>query len=296
MIARIALPFVACAGLALAVTTPLHADPWLPQPGDHTFELRASVFAADSYYDLSGDRHPLFQGGLREERSFTSYSEFGWKKNVSAFLEVPALSVTRRTGGAGFNETETGFGDVRFGLRRRLASSAALEVQWNAPMGYDRRLVPNLGEGRQSFVGTLELGSAIGRRGFIEVSGGYRYYLDKFAPTNQALAGGTLGLWLGSRLLAAGRYQGAFGAKSDGDYQALNGDAVPGTTNDQISVHLAGPMLVYRVDEHLDLIGGSLHTASAKNALHVDQFYVALAVKQTRLNRLQGLLGGTRQP
>jgi hypothetical protein len=298
MIARSAvssLLFVA----VLFASAPALADPWLPEPGDRHYELRASVFSADSYYDLTGARSPLYSGGLHEERGFVSYSEFGWKKNMSAFLEIPALSVTRRVGAPnGFNATETGFGDMRFGVRRRLASSAALEVQWLAPMGYNRALIPHLGEGRQSFVGSLELGTVLGRRGFLELSGGYRYYMDKDAPTDQTLAGATLGFWLGQKLLVAGRYRGSLGAKpgSEDKYAALSGDGIPGTTNAQITTHLSGPMLVYRVHDHLDLIGGSLHTAKSKNALHVDQVYVGVAVKQTRLNRLQGFLGGTRKP
>jgi len=298
MIARSAVCSLLFAAVLLAPALAL-ADPWLPEPGDRYYEMRASVFSADSYYDLTGARNPLFSGGLHEERGFVSYNEFGWKKNASVFLEIPALSVTRRIGApGGFNSTETGFGDMRFGIRRRLASNAALEVQWLAPMGYDRALNPHLGEGRQSFVGSLELGAALGARGFVELSGGYRYYKDKDAPTDQTLAGATLGFWLGQKLLVAGRYRGSFGAKpgKDDRYVSIAGDGIPGTTNAQITTHLSGPMLVYRVDDHLDLIGGSLHTASAKNALHVDQFYVGVAVKQTRLNRLQGFLGGTRRP
>jgi hypothetical protein len=41
---------------------------------------------------------------------------------------------------------------------------------------------------------------------------------------------------------------------------------------------------------------GSWSTAAGRNALHYDQVYVALTFKQTKLNRLQGFLGGTRAP
>ena len=40
----------------------------------------------------------------------------------------------------------------------------------------------------------------------------------------------------------------------------------------------------------------SLHTAIARNALHADRFYVGVAFKKTELDRLQGYLGGTKQP
>src|SRR5258706_14259626 len=100
MIARSAVSSLLFASVILASATAL-ADPWLPEPGDRYYELRASVFSADSYYDLTGNRSPLNAGGLHEERGFVSYSEFGWKKNMFALLEIPALSVTRRAGAPG---------------------------------------------------------------------------------------------------------------------------------------------------------------------------------------------------
>ena len=47
------------------------------------------------------------------------------------------------------------------------------------------------------------------------------------------------------------------------------------------------------MDEHLDVKAGSWHTALGENVLHVNQYYVAVVFKHTRLNRLQGFLGGT---
>ena len=92
-----------------------------------------------------------------------------------------------------------------------------------------------------------------------------------------------LGLWLTRSLLVGGRYSGTM--------TLSHGDLAPERT-----LHLAGPVLVWRVDDRLDLTAGSWSTAMAKNALHYDQVYVAVAFKQTRLNRLQGFLGGTKAP
>jgi hypothetical protein len=39
---------------------------------------------------------------------------------------------------------------------------------------------------------------------------------------------------------------------------------------------------------------GTLSTASGKNLYHFNQVWIALAFKQTQLNRLQGFLGSTR--
>ena len=74
------------------------------------------------------------------------------------------------------------------------------------------------------------------------------------------------------------------------------GDFVTENLSPERTLHLAGPVLVWRVDDRLDLTAGSWSTAMAKNALDYNQVYVAVAFKQTRLNRLQGFLGGTKAP
>jgi hypothetical protein len=56
------------------------------------------------------------------------------------------------------------------------------------------------------------------------------------------------------------------------------------------------PIVSLRVDERMDVFAGSYHTASAKDALHIDQIYVGLAVRQTKLDRTQGWLGGAPRP
>jgi hypothetical protein len=303
---------------AAALMATLHpafatAGAWMPAPGDHYSELRGSLFSADSYYDQFGFRHPLVGGGLHEDRALTSYNEFGWKKHVSFIFAIPAASVTRRTGNNAFNHTETGIGDLTFGLRAQVhggPTAVAFELDWNPPGGYKRslaprdkkgrslavtgdtalagipdvaELAPTLGAGQQDLTGTLNLGTHI-PHGFLELAGGYRYRDPNERLASQFLMNADIGFWLGPSLLAGGRYQGAI-ASGDGR-----------TASDKVTEHLAGPLLVYRVDNHLDLIAGSLHSASAKNALHMDQFYVGLTVKQTRLNRLQGFLGGKQAP
>ena len=301
----------------LLLASSASADPWLLAPGDHYNSLGGSYFSADSYHDLNGNRSSLSGGGLHEEKAIYSYNEYGWTKGRTFILGFPFQGVTRRAGSAAADggRTETGFGDLLVGVRFKIhdgPTALSLEGDWNPPMGYNRNLSPSIGEGASSLLGKLELGSPVGRHGFLELAGGYRSYLDKLAPTDQMVADATIGFWFGRSLLIAGRYDGHFGRPSADSigtdpvtrrpivtkhlWRVLPGDATPGTTSDQVTTHRAGPMLVYRVDDHLDLIAGSMHTASAKNALHVDQFYVAVAVKQTRLSRLQGLLGSAHNP
>ena len=46
----------------------------------------------------------------------------------------------------------------------------------------------------------------------------------------------------------------------------------------------------------LDVFAGSWHTPSGRNTLALDQYYAGLAWKSTKLNRLQGFLGGDARP
>ncbi|HTM57437.1 MAG TPA: transporter [Candidatus Udaeobacter sp.] len=299
--------------LLLLRAAPAACDPWLLAPGDHYSSIGGSYFSADSYHEFDGGRHSLWNGGLHEEKSLYSYNEFGWTKGRTFVIGFPFQGVTRRAGSpaADGGRTETGFGDLTVGIRFKIhdgPTALSLEGDWNPPLGYNRNLSPRIGDGLQSASGRLELGAPVASIGFLELEGGYRTYLDKVKPTDQMLAGATLGFWFRRSLLIAGRYEGRFGKESsDTTYRALvettpqgttwpSSDAVPGTTNDRVTTHLAGPMLLYRIDDHLDLIAGSMHTASAKNALHVDRFYVAVAVKQTKLGHLRGLAGGTSSP
>jgi len=61
-------------------------------------------------------------------------------------------------------------------------------------------------------------------------------------------------------------------------------------------LHRVGPLVLYRVDDRMDMFVATLHTASATNAIHTDAIYVGMSFKQTKLDRLQGFLGTMKQP
>jgi hypothetical protein len=295
---------------AIALPRLAMAGAWLLAPGEHYSIIGGSFFSSDSYYDSSGTRSALRGGGLHEEKSVFAYNEFGWTKGRTFILGLPFTSVTRRLGTPDdSSRTETGFGDLLVGVRWKLKGgpqALSLETDWIPPLGYNRNLSPRLGDGASSLLGKLAYGETLGHSGFFELEGGYRYYTEKLAPTGQMLAGATLAYWFGNSVMISGRYDGQFGASSsDTLYRALivktpdgrtwtNSDARPYTTNDQIMVQTVSPMLLYRVDDHLDLMVGSSHSFSAKNALHVDRVYVAVALRQTKLGPLQGFMGGRR--
>jgi len=303
MSARIALPTLIIAALAaFTLVPPAAAGPWGLAPGEWHANLETSTFTASTFH---ADGFRADTGLIVEERALRTVVEVGWKKRASLVFGLPLLSVTRRD--ARVQGTATGFQDVLIGVRYNLkngSSAAALELDWNGPSGYNRNLDSlgiRLGDGLQELSAQLQIGSALAGRGFIEGSLGYGYrYLgigkrDKgaFVPGDSASAkyvwsdrlhaSADVGIWLGSSWLAGGRYRGVM--------TLSNGALVP-----KSDVHLAGVVLLYRLDDRLDMFAGSWSTASGKHTLHYDQVYLGFAFHRTRLNRLQGFLGTTQAP
>ena len=228
-------------------------------------------------------------------------AEIGWKKHTAFLLSLPYVSNTFRFNDIPVWGNDTGLGNIGVGFRRQLLEGAtalgvspelalAVEADWQAPLGYNRHLTPGLGDGLQVLGASVHLGSAVGGRGFWQLSGGMdRRFLSLKSKSgsesserwaNEGNATADLAIWLGRSFLVGGRYEGNF-TLSHGDLLLDR------------SQHLVGPVAVYRVDDRLDVKAGSLHTAMGKNVFHVNQYYVAVAFKNTRLNRLQGFLGGT---
>jgi hypothetical protein len=315
MTARNAAWALVCAA-SCCCAVPAWSGPWILPPGDFHSELQAGFFSSDSYFGATGGRGSLAFGGVEEARSITSYNEFGWKKSASVILGIPVESVTRRSSGGEVNRTDTGISNVEIGMRIKMAggpSAAALQITWYAPAGYNRKYLitssqiasadagecaglsgadsincvrqmapPRLGPGEQEVATEIHWGTSIKRfNGFLQASQGYLY---RGQLAGQALFSADLGFWVGKSLLVAGRYRGAI-------------DVGRGPTRaDDVEEHLAGPVVLYRLDGGMDVFYSSLHTATARNALHADRFYVGVAFKKTELDRLQGYLGGTKQP
>jgi hypothetical protein len=295
--------------LVPAASRTAQAGPWLPAPGEYYAELTGGLFSADSYHNDDGDRVSL--DGKWEERSARATVELGWKKRTSFFMSAPFISATQRY--ATGTRTSTGLEDLRIGLRyglRQGATALAAELDWRGPLGYDRGSSvfgdPLRDGGLEQISLALLYGAPLRKSGFLQlgVGGGYRYLSltrkgkhvtnpeDPEAPViDEAkerwgvplLASADLGIWLTRDILLAGRYSGST--------TLSHGNLYPERT-----VHLAGPMLLYRVDDRLDLMAGSWSTAIAHDAPHYDQVYVGVAFKQTKLNRAQGFLGGLKTP
>ena len=299
MICRIVAPSfrIACLAIVVVLVPAIaRAGAWLPGRGDYYTELRGSFLSSDSFHDFEGNRGP--SATQYESREMRAHIELGWRKSLSFVLGMPTASVTVRNG-SDF-ETSTGFADLDLGLRYGImdgAQALSIEVDWRTPMGYHRQQSV-LGDGRQVLAGRVLFGGPIATMGFYDLSGGYSYrYLtiggSEETPTNPVettqshfIGSADAGFWVGGSLLIGGRYQGKILAGGDG----------PDDNQIEKSLHLAGPIVLYRPTDFLDVMAGSWSTAAGQNARHYDQFYVAVAFKQTRLNRLQGFLGGSRGP
>jgi len=327
------------AALAVAMLLPCSAraeGPWSLAPGEYYSELSGSFISSGTFLDANGFRGTL--DGLAEQRSFSSYSELGWKKTWSVQLGVPFVSRTVRSNLTTTSATSTGLGDFLLGLRRTAhlgGTPVALQITWQAPSGYNPFLFPGTGTGPgtastidfaarpglQSLAARLQLGGSATSRAYWTLSGGFgtRYLSlatgredlsgahrpDSLVAartwSNRLLAEASLGVWFTNSLLVTGQFRSDW-VQSEGDlYDNSAGTASGDPARPFVDRHpsdqvLAGERVTYRLDDRLDAFAGSWHTPGGKNALHVDQYYVGIAWKQTKLNRLQGFLGGSRRP
>jgi hypothetical protein len=299
MIVLRTIPAAAASTLSLAYSP--DANPWSLAPGEYYTELSGSSFAATSYYDQAADRVPL---GLRyQSRAFRSYTELGWKKRLSVQLSLPLVTNSVRVAMPG-GVANSGLEDFGFGLRYRLqngATASSLQLRWEAPTGYNSGLLPAVGDGRQKLSLSLQAGRNLGPHSFAEAGIGERFDfrglpnkdthvnttygpIQPVSATDDWAAHTTVHVayarWIG-RVLLAGTYDAALHLSTGRPYK--------------IADQAAGPRVTYRVDDRLDAFAGSWHTPWGRNTLHFDEYYAGIAWRSTKLNRLQGFLGGDRR-
>ena len=284
-------PWLLCSlltNLMLLLAGAAVAQPWVMSPNEFHSDIRGRFFSTETYLDDSGERPVLANGGVYEARSIVWSTELGWKKHMSFKFDIPFESVTTQYR-PDVEASRAGLSDLLVGFKYALATGStalSLEADWKAPLGYNKRLVPALGNGQQEAIGRVHLGRTFeGLGAFVQLAGGYRAQLERYDdpehPQDNILLGADLGWWVSRSVLVSGSYRGRMES---------NQATTPATA------HLVGPQVLYRVDQYLDVFAGSMHTASGKNVLHVDQFYAGVATKRTGLGRLQGFLGGTKGP
>jgi hypothetical protein len=297
------------------------AGAWSLARGEYRSEIQAGSHSTHSYYGDDGKRVDFGRAPGKFEQNAVSWrSEIGWRKRLSLQLGLTGMSVSGFDGPPATIArldtvpTRTGLSEVDLGLHLNIMNgnrAMALEAGWHAPAGYDRVLNPALGDGRQELYGRLNLGNVLGQRGFFEGLVGAAYRFHKFGSPGAAANldprlttnvyydfGADLGWWIGKALMICGRYQGRMLGTTTGVMGTANVHQVgpirlTGDAQLDESAHVAGPMVLYRVDERLDVIGGSYSTPVGRNALHFDEVYVSLAFKQSKLKRNQGFLGSS---
>lgn len=286
--------------LALAVTVVApgtgSAGAWIPVRGEYGSEFTGSHESRTFGYDDDGNAVGFPFRLAYQSNQIRAFNELGWKKRMSFILSIPVTSVTTRSSIQALSQSNTGLSDMVLGLHYGiLDGSTALSIQadWKIPMGYDSDVVAPLGDGLNHFSAELDAGTSIPViQGFVEGSIGYltRIDLHLHPPKDTHPVGAPVigfsadaAVWAGPSVLLVARYAGSSSsAQNDQDVDR--------------SVHAVGPEVRYRVDEHMDVFVGSSFTFSGRNVDKVKTFYLGLALKQTRLNRLQGFLGGTRRP
>ena len=249
---------------------------WTVQPGEWYSEVFASRQYASRFFLADGEEVGL--AGRFQEHTLRSRNEIGWLKPVSLLLDIPFTSQTIRTGNE--SETVSGLSDLRLGLRVRLRGDApgiVLDAGWQAPLGYDKNVFPRLGDGRQKGYVDLNAGLHLpGFPAFVQASRGFLFVSEDgvlVTRTSADLAG-----WLTSNLLLGARYF---------DVVAWN----TADTDFDGSRYAAGPVLVLRMDDHIDLSIGAFRDFAGRSTRESTEFYVALGMKQTKLGPYQGFLG-----
>jgi hypothetical protein len=129
--------------------------------------------------------------------------------------------------------------------------------------------------------GVIRFGTPIRSSGFVQASWGYYHQFE--TSVDGMIHTAEVAVWLGSSILVSGHYEGAVSV------------GVSKPEESDFYTHSAGPELRYRLDDRMDVFAGSWHTVAGSNVELENRYYVGFAVKQTRLNRLQGFLGGKRR-
>jgi len=291
------------------------AEAWSLMRGEYRSEVQVAQYSTLSAYDAGGNRVEFRPPGYKlEQMAFSWRNQFGWRKRLSLQFGVTGLMVSGFDGPPLAVPTKTGLSQIDLGLHYNIMNgnrAMAFEALLHAPAGYDRTLSPALGDGRQELSGRLNLGSTLGKRGFLELLGGasYRFHklgsssakanLDPVLTTNVYYDfGADMGFWFGRSLMLGGRYQGRMLGTTTGQGGPGNVHTVGPLTlrfKEQLdeSAHAAGPFILVRIDDRLDVIAGNYSTPVGRNALHFDQYYVSLAFKQSKLKRNQGFMGGS---
>lgn len=248
---------------------------------------------------------------LKQQGATALAAELRWSAPLgySQAGSLPQDSVSIASGNTAWAPDDLARRNSRLGDGRQTLAAALL---YGRPLGH-RGFLELSGGGSYRYVSLTRSPSMVVQRFALDADGRATpsLALNPWQSTSLSWTmSADAGFWLTRSIFLGGRYSGRMVTSVRGTYDSLGHAPVTTATKDLIAaiesgaktheltrnLHLAGPVIVWRVDDRLDLTAGTFSTASARNALHYDQVYVALTFKQTRLNRLQGFLGGTKAP
>ena len=273
--------------LALVAPLPAHAldgGAWTVQKGGWYTELGSLRGSANRIFlrDFRDVAIPF--EGRAHHTSWTSYNEIGWRKGASFVLHIPFETTTFRF----LDETRTisGLSDLETGLRIKLRDGdfgMILDAGWLAPLGYNKNVVPSLGDGRHKVFGALNAGLRLASvPAFVQGAKGFLFISEDglvFSYSHVDLAG-----WIGSALLIGARYA---------DFRVWSTSF---EIDAQGQSYSAGPVLSVRVDERIMLTAGAMRDWYGRNSLARDQVYVSIGFQQSGPGPVQGFLGGPARP
>jgi len=275
--------------LLASLTMPLAAHAfdggaWTVAPGEWYSEVTGTRHYASSRFLVDARNQALPDGGRFQQFEAESYNEIGWLDNVSFALGIPFINRSVRQDAG--TRTISGISDFQVGLRFRLKADnpgLVFDAGWLAPSGYNKNLDPRLGDGRHKLYGAIHGGTRLPViPGFVQAARGF-YFISEdgelYWRTRVEAAA-----WLGRKFLIGGRYA----------------DQAPINSANEVSrlghAYRAGPVLLVRFDDRLDLAAGADRQLFGRNVLEGTRFYVTLGFKQTKLNALQGFLGASPKP
>ena len=269
-------------GLIAPAARAFDGGAWTVGKGEWYSEMQGFRSSASDFFQSNGDAAALPDNGRNQSMGITSYSEIGWKKNLSLSILLPFESHVSSTGAQTLSVT--GLSDLALGLRLRLKESQpglVIDAGWKAPLGYEKNLEPTLGNGRQELFGAAHIGLELPKiNGFVQASRGMRFVGELSDVRINTTA--DLAAWIGKRVLVGGRYfdEGVWSSTS--------------AISEAPHSYAAGPVLLVRMDERLDLSAGSFYQWAGHNVDKTMAYYVSVGFRQTRLNRLEGFLGTTK--
>lgn len=260
--------------LALLVVLPgallasqARAGAWVREPGGWFLKLGVDSWVTDQRFDPAGRRvdYVLPSPGAPNDdeyssRAFRVYGEYGLAEGWTLAAGTSIESLRSRI--AGVETRNTGFGDLRIEVERRLlAAPLAVTAIGGAklPIGYDATASPALGTGASDVGARLAVGASTARL-YASAEAGYAFRGAE--PANETVFALEAGVSVRRDVMIRGQLRGSMSGGTLGTPAGRSFD--PALADSRILAGGAG--LVLR-GTALDLVFEAEHVLAGRNAL-----------------------------